>query len=347
MSKKRRYYFIVICLPALLLVGRASTAATSFNGDRELLKLIAEADMANRDRIDTWSGDITIVAEIKKAGVGQTYLKQSTGHFLFDRTRDGVTCRLDECVSTDKDARMSTAFLEKYHRVRYTLGELCVRTEMVTKKGCYDYQPSKNQLMIRIRNLKPGRDWLNLPPLRYTAASQIGRRQSIHDRLMMRYHRWRVGMRRSSRRANPRNTSIDVDRNQDIVTYVYDDSYEDKGSRGLNETYKFDLGKDAKLIYHCLYTKDREKESRCTHEWTYAKVSGIWIPETHTCIVRNSGENGASEELEYVAFKNQKVNEPIDPNVFTVTSLGMPSGTEIVDSTEARIYRYDGGQEKK
>lgn len=71
-------------------------------------------------------------------------------------------------------------------------------------------------------------------------------------------------------------------------------------------------------------------------------VNDVYLP-VETLYVRYS-ENGEVEHSQRMTISNIKINEPIDPSVFSYQSLDIAEGSMIVDNIRKKIYRYKNGE---
>ena len=89
--------------------------------------------------------------------------------------------------------------------------------------------------------------------------------------------------------------------------------------------------------------RERERGSRC---YTFRKENGVFIPSNiEFTRYRDQGPGESSRKLvehRVYVLKETRVNEPIDPAVFQIQSLGLRDGDRMVDRIENEMFVFDG-----
>jgi hypothetical protein len=81
-------------------------------------------------------------------------------------------------------------------------------------------------------------------------------------------------------------------------------------------------------------------ESEKTWEWK--QVDDIYVPAYHSEIVRSPELNGLETYERVARMKDCTLNEPLDPDIFTVVGLGLPPGDLVIDEIEQAVFMHMG-----
>jgi len=305
--------------PAALLVIFALLSVRAFGefvGDPELMRLIAEADRANREKILTWQGSASIRSSYLPADTAENRLQlQSEISVQFSYNRALRAKRWD--VSVLRHGRSDgTAQISKRSRgllledTLYRIGPY-LATEDDRRQPCHIYDASE-----------PYRQTLDLSdgafdPFSYFSPSPINY-QNRYESLKESTGREGGGLRR-------------LTRNADLIIYetVLGDNV---------NIYTFDVSQGCNLVK--LYG---EGPSSAPYEWScqYEEIEGIWLPKRITIEQGPRDDRGASPLTDIIVFTHDLLNAPIAESHFSLESLGIAPGTAIFDERIKRQYPYE------
>lgn len=85
------------------------------------------------------------------------------------------------------------------------------------------------------------------------------------------------------------------------------------------------------------YTYDRVvkkwlEKPTCVSETTWLRVNSVWVPETFHWEYNPPPEAPSTHDVLHMAFEWERVNKPLDAQLFTPEGLDVPSSSQVVDS---------------
>ncbi|MBN1590770.1 MAG: hypothetical protein JW888_14760 [Pirellulales bacterium] len=111
-----------------------------------------------------------------------------------------------------------------------------------------------------------------------------------------------------------------------------------KRSEGPWNTLTFDMSKSAMIVKYRAGTGGRLRTS-CDVDWVL--ISDVWVPKK---IVRVTPANAEETERLTLLWSDQKVNQPLAPDAFSLISLGVYRGTTVEDERTNTSYVLTGSE---
>jgi hypothetical protein len=101
----------------------------------------------------------------------------------------------------------------------------------------------------------------------------------------------------------------------------------------ITNRYTFDMNLGGNLVL----TEKREGPKSWTTQMTYQAVSGVWVPESYLYEIKSGAETSLRRK---VTFSSAKVNGPMNEDEFTVTKMGVKTGTRVTDNRVGLLYVF-------
>lgn len=98
--------------------------------------------------------------------------------------------------------------------------------------------------------------------------------------------------------------------------------------------YVFDLSQSGLLVEF----EGRDEHRGVSQIQEYQEFSGVFLP-VYT-LYRNAVHDGSEIEEKEVRWYDQRLNEPLPADRFTLEAMGAPAGASVVDVRTRRSYRY-------
>ncbi|QQE12712.1 hypothetical protein JD969_04390 [Planctomycetota bacterium] len=131
---------------------------------------------------------------------------------------------------------------------------------------------------------------------------------------------------------------MQVTREGDVVSYVLTSDH-----KTIN-LYQFDLSQGGNLVLMRSVYSSQIWQTKMS----WQEVDGIWLPKTFDYVSHNTVEKSTPQYHSWhVEFGEQRVNEKIDPKVFTIEAMGVQPTTSITDWRDGEGERIDFGEGSK
>jgi hypothetical protein len=126
---------------------------------------------------------------------------------------------------------------------------------------------------------------------------------------------------------------VRIEREGDIVVISVEGKETVAGHSLLVNRYTFDMAKGCNLIRY--YSK-----GTVAADWAFAyeELAGVWVPKSVKCVYE--APVGQLHTTSTTEFTQSVLNQPIDPNEFTVEKLGLEPGDKVQDTINGFTYRY-------
>jgi len=288
-------------------------------GNAELLKIVAEAYLANKERIQTWSGRATIESQSYEEGrtTKDRRLKSSVS-FAYDRQRG------------------ATRWNYRQEEDRWVIDNNDVK---INRKPYLNNGMKKDGVFYQLYNYKEDSDerrTMTIRPLRYAEGGMFSEDFDPMWYLTKAGENLNERLEFYSRNANNPNISdaeVTADGNQVVLETT---------SPGVINRYKFDLSAGGNLVSYF------GSDSQVTewYYWRYEKIKDIWVPKSFTHIhVSASKYEGTKHkywmnEIRKIEFVENKINEPLDAAEFSFAKMGLRPGDSIYDGRTGRDYEF-------
>jgi len=291
-----------------------SAARGAIEGDVELLRLVANGNKSNLDKIATWTGR-AVVSDSHLGDRSRVRTASSSVQLAYDRSQQAKRWNwrvLEADGLPDADAQPAL-----YSKNVMLKGDLAYQLH-IPDPAVSDYRRVELLDAASLQISPRGDDF---DPLFYLTC----RGDDVHD-LMMFYYNERNNARIDGK----------ITREADIVTF----------QRPLADTvdrYRFDLSKQGALVSFSRTEQDVYEE-----EWDfeYELEGGVWAPKSVTW--RHEMEGNQAQErttLREVIFHKNALNEPVTPAEFSLDKLGLRPGDHVHDQRLDILYRYgDAGR---
>jgi peroxiredoxin len=288
-------------------------------GNAELLKIVAEAHLANKERIQTWSGRATIEDQSYEEGrtTKERRLKSSV-RFAYDRQRE------------------ATRWNYRQEEDRWVIDNNDVK---INRKPYLNNGMKKDGVFYQLYNYKEDSDetrTMAIRPLRYAEGGMFSEDfdpiwyltnagENLAERLEFYY--------RNANNPNISDAEVTADGNQVVLEIT---------SPGVINRYKFDLSAGGNLVSYF------GSDSQVTgwYYWRYQKLKDIWVPESFTYINVNAAKYAEGKHkfwrnsIRRVEFAENVINEPIDAAEFSFAKIGLRPGDRIYDGRTGRDYEF-------
>ncbi|MCL2641225.1 MAG: hypothetical protein FWD53_10300 [Phycisphaerales bacterium] len=296
------------------------------DGDYQLLQQILDVRAANQSKLATWQGDASITTNMLIEEEGLQDNRTATASYLLDVKKDQLkwTWRYTSRVAVQNGKNVSSPdFLKRNSQIsRIKTPNMVVRHEPNLKvKNAQGEDEHKLTLVIYpgdIKTVLPGGDLgESLDPRFYF--TQLG--YNIDEYLEMLVETKDTWPHR-----------IGVSNVGPLVTVEF------PNPAGGTTLWEFDLEKGGNLVLSRARIDD-ESTYKALHQ--YQQINEVWVPALFHYEKKNIGDD-TMVHLRRVAFSNTKINEPIDPEEFTIASLRPPTGTYVSDHRIGLFYHYGG-----
>ena len=293
---------------------RCVAAHGGVKGDLELLRAIVKGHQANFERIRTWRGSASVRHFMSR---GPDYRVWETHAVTFAYCQQASARRWNWrrlSVRRQKDG-------QKEH-----LPE-AVRNIMVKGDSWYQYhdhdlsKEGPNPLSILSANrMTPNNMSIDFDPVGFfRPAGEV-----LHTRVMF-----------FVENATSPKLETEVTRQGDLVTL------EDR-LRGVVNRYVFDLSKGCNVVaYH-----GGSCDSASDWRYEFGLVGGAYVPTSLEIEIRNKTNEGETRVIgRETVFSENVVNVPLDPDEFSLASLGLRTGDRVKDVRLGLRYTYAGERE--
>ncbi|MHB1034018.1 MAG: carboxypeptidase regulatory-like domain-containing protein [Pirellulales bacterium] len=290
----------------------------------ELLRYVASTHRENKARIRTWQGQATLDHRNMsyRLAVGGEYSAKI--QFAFDRTRKSVWWN----TTLDRLAHIRGG-------VKTPQPVPQVSNGMQTPEGLYRLEsvgmfvdPAKRPLTLVIHPTDETSDARNrlrlyyeFNPLFFTETPDRDVARDISSYL------------RSA--DDPERATTKVTREGDDVTI---DMAIDMGGNEFVDRLTVSLAQGCNPIRYAVGWAQPDGPTR-QYRWTYELRDGIWLPKTWT--ERHHSEGSLDVENK-VTFVENRVNQPVEPEAFSLSRLGLKPGDNVDDRRTGQKYQYEG-----
>lgn len=270
-------------------------------GDRELLRTVASAHRANKERIRTWQGQAHMARRYRTGpSVRHDVVKDIT--FVADRTRDMARWHTSygwapaEPGGKPKPLQEESGMLKD--SLYYRFGPIEV-ADPGANRTLYLKEP-KEAFLERGMNAFDPRWYLE------------AKGEDVEGRVLFYYERWG--------KAGP----VSVTREGNVVTMQLGLDNDDVVNR-----YRFDLSEGGNAVgYH-------GHDPTVTEEWNceYQQIDGIWVPQRLAYKNTKRGGEGAPDDIaeDTIEFSGHKLNQTLDDKEFTFERMGFRPGDRMTD----------------
>jgi hypothetical protein len=288
---------------------------SGMNQERELIRLVLKSHKNNSERLITWKGEAND-RSLKGLEADLTLQSEQRVFYALDNNQNAVKWIMDIHIHELYNENKEELLLQPKD---------CITKSLMNKEGCYRYMPgATNQkgdmeyiLAIYSKERSPWRGNTNFHPMQFLI--EPPGMNNIPESLNNMYQDWEVC----------KASGQTFERAGDIVTM--------KASLQKGDAFfkwMFDLSKGGNLISYESISKPRGLNNLST--LTYVKINDVWVPKSYTEDCKNNRGHTRREIL----FVNHEVNEKIDPNEFTLSSLDIPIGTRVMDTIAGIQYQY-------
>ena len=317
-SGQRRSYsgYVFLGLIFSLIMASSSLSYGEIEGDKELLRLIAQGFQANLDKITTWQGEAhinyfrTSESEEAKQYFNKRWMKHSAV-FVYDgkleATRWNWTCLEDRWEKDGQEKAGVSPYFKNCMLKDGALYEFGMITPSKMKRPYY--------LSIHSSERRPIGDFPHdFDPLYYFRCA----RGNVPEDLMWYY----------SMADNPDMVGT-ITREGNLVTF-------ERTLTGLINRYQFDLSKGCNVVS---FVSD-DPSVKGSWSFEYEEINGVFVPKKAIYHNEAKVEGAAKPEVlhQEIEFTRNIINQPVDPAEFDLDKLGLQPG-DIVQDTRANI-RY-------
>lgn len=309
---------ILSVLAMVCLAGFPATLTAQITGDRELLRLVAVQNRANRDAIITWSGSLQESQHlVGRFGTDDVDLvREWQVDYSFDRVRRLYAVRYRQLRESGKKngQPFTDDTLVTWGAIR--LPDVFLRVPHWREPVAPDDRPMRPDLVLC--NLADERKNIMSPdfdPFHFFMIIS----SDTHDRLMAFYK-----------------ASLDPAR-QPIPTLV-----ERKGNlvsvrigiEPVTELSVFDLDQGANPVE----IDGKGSNHRNVIKTSFVQVSGVWVPATASIVSRH---NSGPQSDRTLTWTSNNINKDLDEHAFSPTWLGIRKGDKVRDKRTGAEYLYD------
>lgn len=307
----------LILLTFVLPAAQRSVLA-GVEGDVELLRLVAEENKANRERIGTWRMHGTERATNKR--YSPWVLKEMTAQFDFVYDGERGAKRWGYLPLTHRSTGKDGVIFEaEPDSVGQGGGNVLVLDGALYRYRLFFTTSNSSRRPVHIYSdagrlhsyMSEDMDGFNY------FDTAIGRNVYKH---LMRYVR------------DHNNPALDVtvSRSGDIITIETG-----AGRRERGTIAKYDASRGYNLVEYSSYAIQGSKEDRWYYEWEWEDVDGVFVPAKVKW--RREERNPATGRLQgfrekTLTFTTNEVNIPIDPSEFTLAAIGVQPGDKVIDN---------------
>jgi hypothetical protein len=288
-------------------------------GNAELLKIVAEAHLANKGRIQTWSGRATIESQsYEEARTTTDRRLKSSVSFAYDRQRE------------------ATRWNYRQEEDRWVIDNNDVK---INRKPYLNNGMKKDGVFYQLHNYKEDSDerrTMSIRPLSEVGYGMFAEEfdpmwyltnagENLAERLEFFY--------RNANNPSMSYMEVMADGNQVVLEIA--------PGGGINR-YKFDLSAGGNLISYF----GSDSQVTVWYYWRYQKLKDIWVPESFTYINVNAAKDADGKHkfwrnsIRRVEFKENVINKPIDAAEFSFTKIGLRPGDRIYDERTGRDYEF-------
>ncbi|HDY65640.1 MAG TPA: redoxin domain-containing protein [Phycisphaerae bacterium] len=308
--------------PATQAAATQPAAKGRIRGDRTLLKKLSLLHENNLKAMKTWSGRAIWHRTSDKPEVN--YLARQVYHteFAYDRPKQMMRWKRD---------KVSSFIITSKGETIENPGSFGVIACLVKDGRFYEYRPhgglgkdTRNHLIIRkagTLGMLSSQGGYYFDPLHYLMTDGDS---AIYERLI---HLFKNA-------DNPKLHEWTVRKQEDRVTVscVF-------GAKGdMENRYVFDLSKGGMLREYVYKGPLR----LITQRYDFEKKSGVWVPKRYKHTNVRTGER-LPELGEEITWMENRVNEPLEANEFTLKRLGVQVGDTVHDNRGS--YEYDGDED--
>jgi hypothetical protein len=307
---------VCVVLAAVLL--SCQQGFGGIEGNVELLRRVAEGHKANREKVLSWRGTVTLTSESDFAGGGgppgmEGYRARDEGLFVYEaRTQ-----------ATRWNSKRAESTVTREGKQEVPEGPQGYFSSGLMKDGvCYEVGPlswdREGNLRRRAMTITAG-SWRGMGTL-LNPMYYLGEGGQDLDELLMSY----------VRKAGSDDVAGTVSRTGDIVTL-------EVRTGGDVRRYQFDLAKGCNLV-NFLTASGSTTQNRTLE---YEEVEGVFLPRrVAEGYVWKQAEGAESVSRREVEFVNEAVNVPVDPSEFELGKLGLEPGDWVRDERTKASYAY-------
>ena len=315
-SLHRAFYI----LAAILLIFNPNTSAT-ITGDKELLRLIANAYQNNIDKIVSWKGKAQIHDYTTNGAFNnESYDNRTIDHsveFVYDKAIAAARWNWDVKSDTLKRGPSQSVNPDLYFKNTMIMGSRSYTHGPIFPDPILpDVTPRPSTLVIRSsHDEKPKMLSVDFHPMYYFRLVE----DDIVERLMFYYE-------------NAENAALSdgsINRNNNIVVF------ETKAGNSINR-FTFDLSLGGNLISY--YAED--PITKVEYGFEYQSVKGAFIPKHFAYENTNNRHDPPRIYKREVEFLESALNEPIPRAEFEFEKLGIAPGDTIIDTLMGLEYQY-------
>ena len=308
-----------IAIP-LVMLATASVTAQLNEDEWNLLVTVAEARVANLEKINTWCGKA--VKERKRAIEDDSYevFEYHEADFVVDRASGAKRWSI-----TAHDADYIHDPVPLYGGTWDNRDEPKIYASILTGQHTFQFNPSsvkdgvwRNQLIVQERErFGPTRETYSSDPFLYFAQ----RSQDVNDFINI----WQ-SKRETERFAN---LAQSVVRTEDTVTW-------ERHYGTYSARYEFDLSKGGNMI-----SMERSDGGYEVHfEWTHDSGANVWLPKLYEQRTRGTMRGKQIYFGDKVTFIHHELNAALDKSEFQVERLGVKPGSRVTDYVQKIVYEY-------
>jgi hypothetical protein len=322
----RRAWYVTMLTICSIVVGTdvglaVSVASADDEPDFEILKVVAAARAENIEGLATWQGRATLTWDRRfESGELDSYFSFKSD-FAYDRSTDSarwgvlvderrynLAVAVSDPVTPDNPEFFGGMVKGDLH-YRFAPGEI---TKDGEKLNTLVIVPRQGQ---RIEGFST-----DFHPMWYLA--HYG--QDINDELLYAYTNREI--------LNTAEIRHSISRQANVIVW-------EKQSEAVVNRFHFDLSKGGSLLRY--EAQNEKKAGREVWEWQWENYSGVWLPSAleYNSSGRLSDGTFSSNSV-HVEFLENRVNEPLHEDEFSVEHLGVKRGTLVSDNIAGISYRY-------
>ncbi|MHB1037353.1 MAG: carboxypeptidase regulatory-like domain-containing protein [Pirellulales bacterium] len=277
----------------------------------ELLRYVLMTCRQNQAKIRTWQGKATIASReaYETRAIGVDY--SANAQFVFDRARKSVrwNTTLEQWTVSRKGVKEPQPVPQISNGMQTPAGFYRV------DQGDSPVNPARRPLPLTIDSpdVSFGRMQYDFNPLHYYSLDPpYGSLVELLSNYL-------------ARTSEPAIAMIKVIREGDLVTIeqLRSASYSISLSQGCNPVR---------------YISQLSQSTRECH-WTYELRDGIWLPKTWTETIHEQNTRDLERK---VTFVENRVNQPVEPEAFSLSRLGLKPGDNVDDRRTGQKYQYEG-----
>ncbi len=325
--------FVWFFIFGVIIIFFAFPARALFEGDPELLRITAKAEIDNRSRIESWQGQAQVETSREDAN-GVLTREKSLFDFVFSRKDDATKWKWmgqeryirEDLLNSEDPPSENWAYNTTTEMRKGNAFYVCA-PDIITPEG-----ERQNTLVIQPREKsQEGAYSYSFDPMWYLTGKMTIDLDDLPEMLLFTY-----------RHANdpkfaPDNT-FKVERAEDIV--IFETRIED-----LINRHTFDLSKGGIVTEYYAESKSGVE----LRQWTYEQKDDVWIPKTFIFSHKTNipGSLVQTNITRKVNFVSNILNQPVPSSEFSIKSLGLKDGGRISDRRAKRLLIYHEQEEEQ